>query len=893
MNYDNWQKIKQIFNSAVELSPELRGNFVAGSCGGNKELRRDVEELLNLYDTEFLESPAAATENESESLLSAGALIGRYQIVRKLGEGGMGAVYLAKDGKLDRKVAIKVLNKKYERSEENIRRFVREAKAASALNHPNILTIHEIDDTETSKFIVSEFVKGETLRDVLRKGAIELNSIIDIGIQIAGALAAAHKARIIHRDIKPENIIVREDGNVKVLDFGLAKLMQDESSAFSAAAASGITETARGVIIGTASYMSPEQAKGEKIDGRTDIFSLGIVIYEMITGKAPFTGASIAETFANLISKDPEPLESCTSGAPEALQVIVSKMLQKDREERYQTVEDLLTDLKEFKERQPLEIRLQRNSSLHDVNETAILSPTTGDAPFSTQRTDTLAPWYRQAVFLVLFPILVVSMLGLIWYWSSPAADSRIKSLAVLPLKSLDSGENYLGFGIADAVIRKISQTGSVTVRPTSSVRRYLAEEIDAMTAAKELHVDVVLEGTVQRSGERTRVSVNLLRAEDGVSLWAESFDTQEIDLFAIQDTVSQQVAARLQLHLDPVQQARLAKRMTSNPIAYEFYVKGVYSYDERGFGPAAKAQHDATIELYRTAVEAEPQYALAHAKLAEAYTWKGVFVVPEEQEKWCSLAEEEIRQADLLDPELPETRVARVWLDFSAYGGYQVEAAVKEILQAQKIDPSIGHGELADLYIHLGLENLFKREFERSLEIAPTSLYTKREFMISYVLLNRWDDYLEIKQKYFPNDPVYPEYYLAKGDLEKAAPLIENRTDKLLYDLYKTDGKALLLALKGEKEASEAMIPEIARKLEKRRTDYHHITYEFAQIYAINGSVGEAVKWLRETAATGNPSYEMFTRDPFLDNIRQTPEFIAFMAEVKPMYEKYRSEFY
>ena len=506
------------------------------------------------------------------------------------------------------------------------------------------------------------------------------------------------------------------------------------------------------------------------------------------------------------------------------------------------------------------------------------------------------ARWYKRWPVIAAIAVLLIAAIGVGLYWFRPdaaaAGQPQIRSLAVLPLKSLDPNDNALGFGIADAVIRRISQTGEMTVRPASSVRQYLTEDTDAITAAKQLTVDAVLDGTIQRVGDRLRIGVNLLKA-DGTSLWTDSFDTQLTDVFAVQDTISQQVASRLRVHLNTAQQARLLKRSTSNPIAYEYYTRGVYSYDQRGFGKEAKPQNIVTIELFKKAIETDPKYALAHAKLGEAYTWQCAFIDSDEQEKWCGLAKEEIRQAGLLDSQLAETHLAAVWLLFSGYGGYQIETAAKEVLRAQEIDPGIGHGDLGDIYTHLGLEDLFKREFERALEIDPTSEYTKRGFMISSVLLNRWNDYLEIKQKYFPNELILPEYYLAKGDIAKAAPLIEKRVDHLLFDLYKTDGKALLLALQGNKQASEDLIPVILKRIDRRRPDYHHITYEFAQIYAINGNVPDAVRWLRETAETGNPSYEMFARDPFLDKIRQSPEFIEFMAELKLEYDKYRSEFH
>ena len=526
--------------------------------------------------------------------------------------------------------------------------------------------------------------------------------------------------------------------------------------------------------------------------------------------------------------------------------------------------------------------------------QSVLAARTTGDVPSPTSETRERTLWRRRPVLVAIAFSVFLAFLVVGWYWRSALVTQppQIKSLAVLPLKSLDSGDDYLGFGIADAVIRRISMTGGLTVRPTSSVRRYFTEETDALSAARQLTVDAVLEGTIQRSGDRLRVSVNLLRVSDGASLWVESFDTREIDLFAIQDTVSRQVAAKLQLQLDPTQQALLSKRTTSNKIAYDYYTKGVYSFDHKGFGENARAQIDATIDLFKKAVEADPSFALAHAKLGEAYIWKGSFIATDEQEQLCELGKEEIRKAELLEPRLAESHLARVWMLFGLYGGYDIEAAAREALKAMEIDPGIGHGEAADIFLHLGLEDLSIREFERALEIDPTGVYNKRELMITYVLLNRWDDYLAAKQKYFPEEPIIPEYYLAKGDIATAEPLIEKRTDRMIFDIYKTDGKPLLLALKGEKNAAEKLIPEYLNKIDKRRPDYHHITYEFAQVYAINGNVHEAMKWLRETASTGNPSYEMFGRDPFLNKIRQTPEFKQFMADLKPQYERFRREF-
>jgi serine/threonine-protein kinase len=909
MANDNWQKVREVFDVALGRKSEERQNYIVEACGGDESLLAEVHSLLVSHDSadNFMETSAVAIVAEAiggnVKKLEIGQSLGHYEIIEELGSGGMGEVYLAKDLILDRKIAVKVLNEKFSRDESNLNRFIREAKAASALNHPNILVIHEIGACEDAHFIVSEYIKGKTLREEFKERAPQFSEALDISVQIAGALAAAHEAHLIHRDIKPENIMLRPDGYVKILDFGLAKLVEQKNRSFSGLEESSAIKhlTAKGVIMGTVNYMSPEQAKGEATDERTDIFSLGVVIYEMIASKTPFAGESAAETFANLINAEPPPLARLRANVPDELHRIVSRMLHKNPELRYQTMVDVIADLKTISTPVGHGSAIIRMFDSDNQKKTMIPHPA-GDSADKTAETRRVRdPWYKRVTVLAAIFMLLSGFGAAGWWWffgsgsrsSTSAAIEKINSLAILPLKSLDSGENYLGFGISDAVIRRISQTGKVIVRPTSAVRRYLTEETDAIVAAKQLSADAVLEGTVQRAGDKLRISVNLLRTTDGLSLWAESFDTKMSDIFAVQEVVAERIASGLKLQLDPMQQSRLTKRTTSNPTAYEFYIKGVYSFDQRGFGTEAKSQNEATIGLFKNAVESDPQYALAHAKLGEAYTWQCAFIDTEAQEKWCELAREEIRQASTLDSQLAETHLAAVWLMFSSYGGYQIESAAKEVLKAQEISPSIGHGELADIYIHLGLEDLFKREFERALEIDPTSEYTKREFMISYVLLNRWDDYLDTKQKYFPNEPILPEYYLAKGDLAKAAPMIEQRLDHLLFDLYKTDGKALLLALQGNKQASEDLVPVILNQIDRRRPDYHHITYEFAQIYAINGNVPEAVKWLRETSETGNPSYEMFARDPYLDRIRQSSEFAQLITDLKPQYEKYRNEFH
>ncbi len=507
------------------------------------------------------------------------------------------------------------------------------------------------------------------------------------------------------------------------------------------------------------------------------------------------------------------------------------------------------------------------------------------------------ARWYKRWPVIAAIAVFLMGTVGVGLYWLRPdgaAQPPEIRTLAVLPLKSLDPNDNALGFGIADAVIRRISQTGEITVRPASSVRHYLTDETDALTAAQQLTVDAVLEGTVQRVGERLRIGVNLLKA-DGTSLWTDSFDTQLTDVFAVQDTISQQVAARLKVHLNPAQLARLTKGSTSNPIAYEYYTRGVYSYDQREYGLDAKPQNDATIDLFKKAIDADPNYALAYASVADAYAFQAVHVDPGEQEKWLSLANDAINRAETIDPQLPETHLARANVLFSYSSGYQAAAAIREILAAQRLDPNIGHHDLAGHYNHIGLEDLAEREFARAFEIDPTSKILARDYRSYFILLHRPDEYLNAHQKYYPSEPVPSLYYMMKGDLVAAKHRMDEHAAKNdnRPDLFLT---SYLLALKGEKKRSEKLIAKEISEIDdsiRRATSYHHFMYEVACIYAINGNVPEAMKWLRDSAEKGNPSYTLFARDPFLDKIRQSPEFIEFMAELKIEYDLYRSEFH
>ena len=883
-------------DAALTSPPEIRRRFVRGtelvySTFAPKPDRAIVIKLLHAIQAtslkpQFVEPAQGKSDIEDmNESLSANTIISHYCIVSKIGTGGMGEVYLAQDTVLDRKVAIKFLPPGSIANEEANKRLYREARTAAKLDHPNICSIYEVGEEAGRSFIVMQYIQGETLDVRLKRKPLDLSESLSIANQVGEALEEAHRHGIIHRDIKPSNIIINPTGQAKVMDFGLAKFFRTAVGIDAEAETQGFLTTP-GTIIGTVPYMSPEQVHGQPIDARSDIFSFGVVLYEMLTGHQPFAAESGAATIAAILTKEPPSATSYTANCPEKLDQIARTCLEKDRERRYQTMRDVVLDLVNCR----LEVEAARASTSQSerVNRSETRSTV---QPSELKRHEVLVS-RRLLVAGGVLVLIVAAALTYVLGFRLRAPISRspeIRSLAVLPLKSLDAGENYLGLGIADAVIRRISQTGGLIVRPTSAVRRYLNEDTEGLAAARQLNVDAVLEGTLQRADDRLRVTVNLLRVSDGASLWAQQFDMRMADIFTMQDTTSQQVASGLRLKLDSTQQARLTKSSTSNPIAYEYYLKGLYSFDQRISDP--KRQLDLAIESFSKAIDTDPNFALAHAYLAYAYATMAVFVNSTET-ALAERAKEEINRAEALDSEIAETHLARFQVLFSQYEGYKCEAAAREVLFAQQLNPNIGHGELGFLYIHLGLEDLAERELKRALEIDPTSEFIRQLTLGRYEFAGKPDEWLAAYQKFYPGQPPTSTYLMATGRLEEAQKAIEQESAKRLNDIQLIPKRSLLLALKGDFSSAEATIPSILSKHPTKDPFYHHATYDFACIYALQGKSAEAVKWLRESVASGFEAFPLFQRDAYLNRIRQAPEFIQFLSEIEERHEKYIREF-
>jgi serine/threonine-protein kinase len=532
----------------------------------------------------------------------------------------MGEVYLAQDTKLDRKVALKILPAEVAAHHDRMKRFVQEAKAASALNHPNIITIHEIDETDSITFIATEFIDGETLRERIRKAAMKLGEVLDVAAQIASALSAAHAAGIVHRDIKPENVMLRRDGIVKVLDFGLAKLSEPPAVAGgfidTQAATRPLIHTEPGTVMGTVAYMSPEQVRGLAVDARTDIFSLGVVIYEMVAGRAPFGGATKSDLIVALLEKDPPPLARFTTEAPAELERLVMKTLAKDREERYQTAKDLLIDLKGLKQKLVVDAEIERSVAPLDgfgvpPSGGKVSEPTATD--HRSVRRGILAS--RRALIIaapLALLILTALVYAIFFRRASVPVASDVKSLAVLPFKNIgsDAQDDYLSDGIADELITKLTKLKTIRVVSLSVAMRFKGSAQDAAQIGRELGVDAVVDGTVRKAGDHFQMNVHLINVKDGFEIWADDgFESNIQNLLDAERQLAEAVAVKLKGELTPQDRTLVAKNNTANADAYELFLRGKQQY-RNGQSQIARGLFDRAIQL-------DPNFA-------DAYAWRG-----------------------------------------------------------------------------------------------------------------------------------------------------------------------------------------------------------------------------------------------------------------------------
>ena len=646
--------------------------------------------------------------------LKAGTRLGPYEILSALGTGGMGEVYRARDTKLGRDVALKVLPDLLANDPERRARFQDEAQVFASLNHPNIAHIYEIAESDGVHFIAMEFIDGETLRNSMRHAPITLDHVLDVIIQSATALSAAHAAGIVHRDIKPENIMLRRDGIVKVLDFGLAKFTERPPPEFvdTGAPTRASINTEQGVVMGTVTYMSPEQARGLRVDARTDIFSLGVLSYEMVASRLPFEGSNTNEILASILSdKEPWPLARYAPQVPAELQRIVSKALRKNRDERYQTMKDLLLDLKTLGRELEFERKAEATTSVN----------------------------------IALAALIIIGLATGAYVYFSDARRGAITSVAVMPFTNVtsDPDTEYLSDGITDNIIDRLSRLPGLKVMSHTAVFHYKGKETDARAIGRELGVEAVLAGRLVKRSDAFTINLELVNARDNSRIWGEQYERKVSDLVAVQREIPVDVSDNLRLRLSGESKERLTSAYTDNREAYQLYLKGRYSWEKWTRDGAKQA-----VEFFEEAIKKDPSYALAYSGLAEVYLNFGAGVGPDVPQKEAHRrAREAATKALSIDPQLGEAHAALAEVLLFEWNFAGAEREFKRAIELSPSNPE-GHHEYSHLLLLLGrIEESFD-ESKKLLEVDPVSETPIGHLGYHYLYARQYDEAIAQLQK-------------------------------------------------------------------------------------------------------------------------------------------------
>lgn len=722
MKSEKLKQIEELFHAALEVLPTERAAFLKKSCGTNKILFREVESLLAFEDDfdnvlnippESLVAEMFAEKDSSVNLV--GTKIGHYKIIRLLGKGGMGEVYLAEDTKLDRKIALKILPPEFAADLGRMSRFVREAKSASALNHPNIITIYEIGEADGTHFIATEFINGKTLNEHIKNTSLSLKSALEIAIQIASALDEAHSAEIIHRDIKPDNVMLRSNGLVKLLDFGIAKTNLDSGLqntdldekgeiVFQKNQKSKFTNL--GTIIGTADYMSPEQAQGKEVDARTDIFSFGVVLYEMMSGNLPFAGKTALERIDSVLNDNPKPLKT---EIPPKMVKIINRCLKKNRDERYQTIKEVLTDLEVEKSL----LTFSSTDEIYPGRQTHKISATgeifSGKSP--------LTKWIIGGLAILLISVFVY--FGS--YFLTP--NKQIKSIAVMPFvnESASKDIEYLSDGMTETLISSLSNIPNLTIKARSTVFTYKEKEFSLSKIGMELKVDAVLLGRLVQRGDDLKLHLELVDPVTQDVLWASNYDRKIKDLVSLQSEIAKDVSDKLRLKLTTAEEKQVAKIYTASSEAQQLYLKGRFHWNKRDIKDFERA-----IEYFKQAVEKDPNYALAYAGLADTYVLMPVYGNFRPKE-YMPLAKQSAIKALELDENLAEAH-ASLGRIFNSYD-FDWNGAEREFTKSIQLNPNYptAHQWYAEFLAFSGRSNESLKEIAKALELDPLSLVINR----------------------------------------------------------------------------------------------------------------------------------------------------------------------
>jgi len=820
----------------------------------------------------------------------------------------MGEVLLGEDTKQHgRKVALKVLPHELTRSESRLRRFRQEARAVLALNHPNILTVFEIGEADHSYYIATEYIEGETLRHCLWRGPLKLDETIGVAIQVAMALEAAHAAGIVHRDIKPENIMLRQDKFVrdrfvKVLDFGLAKLTDRDSVSDPEAVTIPITETSPGAIMGTSGYMSPEQAQGESIDARTDIFSLGVVLYEMVAGQPPFKGKTDSHTRVSIIDHEPAPLVEHVSDVPRQFERIVAKALAKDKLKRYQTITDLKLDLEQLRdELHTFDSSEQIRHSTRTTEADLLLSTptvirtqvdtvtdqTTSSSRTGELKTDKRTRWVAYGV-LGLLAVLIIA--GAIFFVS---ASRTINSVAILPFvnDSKDPNAEYLSDGLTESIINSLSQLPNLKVMSRNAAFRFKGSNKDPREAGQTLNVGAVLTGRLVKLGDNFVIKTELIKVADGSQLWGAEYKTNLADIFSVQEEVSKKISENLRLRLSGADEEKLARRYTNDAEAYQLYLKGRYFWNKRneeGFRNG--------IEYFKRAEEKDPTFALAFSGLADSYALLcdiGAVRPADEMAKAKAAAQKAVDADATLAEAYTSRAFVRLAYDWDWLG------AQSDFQQALKLNPKYptAHQWYASYLMQMGKFSLAKNEIEEAHKLDPLSpIISANAGLYSYYEHN-YDDAIAKYKLTLQSDPDFwvARHYLALAYVQKgmhAEAIAELRKlikapesgpipDRVLESESEASASlGFAYGMAGKQTEARAILSQLDA-LSKRR--YVSPLY-FANVYAGLKDNDKAIEYLNKAFDARHPGLVLIRIEPMFDGMRSDGRFTQLTKRFEPI---------
>jgi serine/threonine protein kinase/Flp pilus assembly protein TadD len=771
------------------------------------------------------------------------SVISHYKILEKLGEGGMGVVYKAHDTKLKRIVALKFLPTNLIPSADELKRFQQEAEAISALNHPHIATIYDFDEADGQKFLALEFIPGGTLGTKLRdlrtnNKQLPIEEVITFGIQVAEALAHAHRHAIIHRDVKSHNVMITEDGSVKVTDFGLARLGGSQH----------LTRT--GNTVGTTGYMSPEQLRGEEVDQRSDLFSLGVLLYELATNQLPFQAEHEPAVAYSIVNENPPPVRSRRADAPEKLEHIIARCLEKDPGKRYQRAEEVAADLRS----------LQR-----------------GETPLRTAgpRPSRL-PWMIAAVLL-----LIVAALLYLFMSPSRSISANSKTIAVLPFVNMsgDPQDEYFSDGIMEDILTQLSKIADLNVISRTTMTQYKGTKKPLKEIGRELNAGVVLEGSVRHSGNRIRIASQLIDAETDRHVWAESYDREMQDVFAIQSDVAQEIASSLQARLSPAEKERIEKKQTDNTEAYQFYLKGRYYWNKRRTDDIKTA-----IGYFNQAIEKDPNYALAHAGLASAIVIQNEYSRLQPNDILPNAKAAATRALEL-DPTLGEPHAVLGFIESTFE--YDWSGAENEFKRAIELSPSnlTAHQWYGNYFRTLGKFDRAREEIHRAEELDPLSLTVNVNVAITSYYMREYDKAIEQLKKTIAFDPSFPPAhevlgyaYAVNEKLTDAIAEFQNVRSLVGNSQVGLSGLGYAYARAGMKHEALKVLNELLR----RSNEGYALSGDVAIVYCGLGDREKTFEWLEKAYQERNFLLTRVKVSPLWDDLRSDPRFIALLKKIR-----------